>query len=165
MTDDDIKPESPEVEAALLERLIEAGALEPPSPGPTIGAHMTDEMMHYRFAAEAHLATVRAEHPDETKWVPTLRWLSQAITEVEHTRKRHQQALAEIERLRAVPAPSDDHKAVVDALLAVRAKSDQMAEDEGLWFQAETCAEAYVQAELRKLCAIIESLTDVLETK
>lgn len=66
----------------------------------------------------------------------------------------------------AVPSTSDDrHKAVVEALRAVRAKSDQMAEDEGLWFQAETCAEAYVQAELRKLCAMIESLTDVLETK
>jgi hypothetical protein len=74
-------------------------------------------------------------------------------------------AIARAEGHASVSPERSDHKAVVEALRAVRAKSDQMAEDEGLWFQAETCAEAYVQAELRKLCAMIESLTDVLETK
>jgi hypothetical protein len=44
----------------------------------------------------------------------------------------------------------------VVALRAIRAKSQQMAEDDGLWFRAETAAEAYVQQELRKLCAVIE---------
>ena len=32
----------------------------------------------------------------------------------------------------------------------------QQAEDDGLWFIAETAAEAYVQQELRKLHAVIE---------
>jgi hypothetical protein len=32
----------------------------------------------------------------------------------------------------------------------------QQAEDPGLWFEAETCAEAYLQQELRKLHAAIE---------
>jgi hypothetical protein len=39
----------------------------------------------------------------------------------------------------------------------LREMSAAMAEDDGLWFQAETCAEAYLQQELRKLCAAIES--------
>lgn len=34
--------------------------------------------------------------------------------------------------------------------------SAEMAEDEGLWFVAQTAAEAYLQQELRKLCAAIE---------
>jgi hypothetical protein len=55
-----------------------------------------------------------------------------------------------------------DAKLICQALLAggpldaIRQKSAQMAEDAGLWFKAETCAEAYVQQELRKLCALIE---------
>lgn len=38
----------------------------------------------------------------------------------------------------------------------LRSLSDMMAEDDGLWFIAETCAEAYLQQELRKLCGLIE---------
>ena len=33
----------------------------------------------------------------------------------------------------------------------------QQAEDDGLWFQAQTSAEAYLQQELRKLHAAIET--------
>lgn len=33
---------------------------------------------------------------------------------------------------------------------------DQQAEDEGLWFQAETAPEAYLQQELRKLHQAVE---------
>ena len=63
-------------------------------------------------------------------------------------------AIAEIERLRA------ERNAVVEgsSLAHLKAMSDRMAEDEGLWFIAETCAEAYVQQELRKLCGTIEAL-------
>lgn len=43
-----------------------------------------------------------------------------------------------------------------DRLGKLREISAAMAEDEGLWFRAETAAEAYVQQELRKLCAMIE---------
>ena len=46
-----------------------------------------------------------------------------------------------------------------ERLRTVRALSDAMAEDDGLWFKAETCAEAYLQQELRKLCALIEAMT------
>ena len=33
---------------------------------------------------------------------------------------------------------------------------DEQAEDEGLWFRAETAAEAYLQQELRRLHAAVE---------
>jgi hypothetical protein len=45
------------------------------------------------------------------------------------------------------------------ALQGIRAKSAQMAEDDGLWFGAATAAEAYLQSELRKLCAVIEGVS------
>lgn len=41
-------------------------------------------------------------------------------------------------------------------LAAIRKVVDDQAEDGGLWFVAETAAEAYVQQELRKLHAVIE---------
>jgi len=44
-----------------------------------------------------------------------------------------------------------------DRLYALRDMSQRMAEDDGLWFVAETAAEAYLQQELRKLCAAIEA--------
>ena len=34
---------------------------------------------------------------------------------------------------------------------------DEQAEDEGLWFQAQTAPEAYLQQELRRLHAVIEA--------
>ena len=37
---------------------------------------------------------------------------------------------------------------------------DEQAEDDGLWFQAETAPEAYLQQELRKLHALIEGDSD-----
>jgi len=40
---------------------------------------------------------------------------------------------------------------------------NKQAEDEGLWFQAETASEAYLQQELRKLHAAIEE-TDQRKT-
>lgn len=39
---------------------------------------------------------------------------------------------------------------------AIKAIVDEQAEDAGLWFHAETCAEAYVQQALRRLHAVIE---------
>lgn len=39
----------------------------------------------------------------------------------------------------------------------LRAVVDAQAEDEGLWFQAETAPEAYLQRELRRLHAYIEN--------
>jgi hypothetical protein len=40
--------------------------------------------------------------------------------------------------------------------IAVSAVVEEQAKDEGLWFQAETAMEAYVQTALRRLHAIIE---------
>jgi len=37
---------------------------------------------------------------------------------------------------------------------------DRQAEDEGLWFEAETAPEAYLQQELRKLHGAIELLDE-----
>jgi hypothetical protein len=42
---------------------------------------------------------------------------------------------------------------------AIKAIVDEQADDEGLWFRAETAAEAYVQAALRRLHAAIEGKT------
>lgn len=45
------------------------------------------------------------------------------------------------------------------ALSAIQALVDKQAEDEGLWFVAETAPEAYLQQELRRLHAEIERHT------
>ena len=42
---------------------------------------------------------------------------------------------------------------------AIKRIVDEQIEDDGLWFVAETCAEAYLQQALRKLHAVIESRT------
>lgn len=44
-------------------------------------------------------------------------------------------------------------------LKQLQAMVDEQAEDEGLWFQAVTASEAYLQQELRKLHACIERYT------
>ena len=46
-----------------------------------------------------------------------------------------------------------------NALLAIQAVVDAQAKDDGLWFNAKTCPEAYLQQELRKLHAVIERHT------
>jgi hypothetical protein len=45
-----------------------------------------------------------------------------------------------------------------EALAAIRKVVNAQAEDEGLWFMAETAPEAYLQQELRRLHSVIESL-------
>lgn len=42
-------------------------------------------------------------------------------------------------------------------LSQLREKSESMAKDDGLWFVAQTAAEAYLQHELRILCALIDA--------
>ena len=51
--------------------------------------------------------------------------------------------------------PRDDLSAD-DRLRLIRELVAAQAEDEGLWFVAETAAEAYLQQELRRLHAMIE---------
>lgn len=57
-------------------------------------------------------------------------------------------ALARYQALRAMPL--QDHATEARRLV------DEQAKDEGLWFHAQTCAEAYLQAALRKLHAAVE---------
>jgi len=45
-----------------------------------------------------------------------------------------------------------------ESLLAIKRLIDKQAEDEGLWFIAETAPEAYLQQELRRLHGAIEHL-------
>ena len=42
---------------------------------------------------------------------------------------------------------------------AIRGVVEEQAKDDGIWFIAETCAEAYLQQELRRLHAVIEGKT------
>lgn len=46
------------------------------------------------------------------------------------------------------------------ALAAIRKLVDEQAEDHGLWCEARTIVEAYLQQELRKLHAVIEGAGD-----
>jgi len=41
---------------------------------------------------------------------------------------------------------------------------DEQAEDEGLWFIDSTCSEAYLQAALRRLHAVIEESREHAQT-
>ena len=45
-------------------------------------------------------------------------------------------------------------------LIAIQKLVDEQAEDEGLWFHAETAPEAYLQQELRRLHRVIEGETE-----
>jgi len=45
---------------------------------------------------------------------------------------------------------------LADTLGKVRDLADEQAEDEGLWFEAHTAPEAYLQQELRRLHKVIE---------
>lgn len=84
-----------------------------------------------------------------------LREILEAYLESEAAIRELQQAACDRD---GVPMPSQ--RPVVErlreALATLRAMSAAMAEDDGLWFQAETCAEAYLQQALRRLCAAIE---------
>ena len=50
----------------------------------------------------------------------------------------------------------DDGEKMDKKWLELKKMVDEQAEDEGLWFMAETAAESYLQHELRKLHAEIE---------
>ena len=72
------------------------------------------------------------------------------------------EALENAEDQLAKPYSTDASKAI-DALRASLAQPnpaqqivDEQAEDEGLWFRAQTAAEAYLQQELRRLHAAVE---------
>jgi hypothetical protein len=58
----------------------------------------------------------------------------------------------------ALLAAIDELTAQRDKVLAV---VNSQAEDEGLWFVAETAPEAYLQQELRKMLAVIEGALGV----
>lgn len=49
-----------------------------------------------------------------------------------------------------------DKRTRAEVLAPIKTLVDKQAEDEGLWYRAQTSAEAYVQQELRRLHAVIE---------
>ena len=70
----------------------------------------------------------------------------------------------------------DEHLVTIDALTAERDRYrdglelfrrivDEQAEDDGLWFKAIYITEAYLQQELRKLHAAIESISPSEDTE
>jgi hypothetical protein len=56
-------------------------------------------------------------------------------------------------------AVGDSFGQLTDEIERLRTMSAAMAVDEGLWFAPQTAAEAYLQQELRKLCAAIEGVS------
>lgn len=55
---------------------------------------------------------------------------------------------------------SNSYETLTNDLAALKVFVSEQAEDEGLWFEAKTAPEAYLQQELRKLHAIIEGTDD-----
>lgn len=58
-----------------------------------------------------------------------------------------------------IKSSASDLDTMAAKLERLRDMSAKMAEDDGLWFIAQTTPEAYLQQELRKLCAAIEGVT------
>jgi hypothetical protein len=68
-----------------------------------------------------------------------------------------EQAPVEVDKL----VSSGEVERVLQMLADVRALVSEQAADPGLWFEAETAAEGYLQQELRKLHAAIEALWQI----
>ena len=87
---------------------------------------------------------------------------SEVVEAWEKDRKRIAELEADLERLdwcndNAIDAA--DRIAELEALMKqLRTITDRQAEDEGLWFEAVTAPEAYLQQELRKLHSAVEAL-------
>lgn len=64
------------------------------------------------------------------------------------------------ERIEAAHAPHDLRLAldVIEAAKLAKTLTDSQAEDDGLWFVAQTITEAYLQAALRSLAAAVEAI-------
>ena len=76
-------------------------------------------------------------------------WLA-LIAELREERKEHRAAEAELHVL------LDDLRAARKVVEDIRTLVDEQAEDEGLWFEAATAPEAYLQQELRRLHEAVE---------
>lgn len=61
------------------------------------------------------------------------------------------------QRLLAVPALEAENLRLLQRLSDIMAVVDAQAEDDGLWFYAETAPEAYLQQQLRRLHAAVEA--------
>ena len=72
------------------------------------------------------------------------------IAELREERKEHRAAEAELHVL------LDDLRAARKVVEDIRTLVDEQAEDEGLWFEAATAPEAYLQQELRRLHEAVE---------
>jgi hypothetical protein len=75
----------------------------------------------------------------------------------------HGESLLEAQRLAAEKHAAHDRewqrlRAVDAAAKAARTLINEQAEDEGLWFQAQSAPEAYLQQELRRLHDAVEAI-------
>lgn len=52
--------------------------------------------------------------------------------------------------------PEEERLALLQRLKKIQARVDEQADDEGLWFRAQTAPEAYLQQALRELHRLIE---------
>ena len=75
---------------------------------------------------------------------PVMVMIDAAIAEAEEYNRAYELLFKEHGKLRAEAE-------------GVRALTAQQAEDDGLWFEAKTAPEAYLQAALRRLHAVIET--------
>jgi len=60
---------------------------------------------------------------------------------------------------RLIHSLTEKNSILSQALEEIRKMVDKQAEDEGIWFNAETAPEAYIQQEFRKLHGLIEHHT------
>jgi hypothetical protein len=63
---------------------------------------------------------------------------------------------ADIIAMEKISTLEKERDALKGKLERIQAEVDRQANDDGLWFNAETASEAYLQQEIRKLHAIIE---------
>lgn len=81
---------------------------------------------------------------------------------------RLQSGTENVVRLDSALLAIEAYRADAENLRAAKQMVSDQADDEGLWFIAETCAEAMLQGELRRLHAAIEGdarLTNAVKTK
>ena len=107
--------------------------------------------------AKDALAALRAEHKT---YIQEIADLSEANDELTSERDRTQKVLEET--VESMGNSIIRLEAERDAPLKLVA---EQAEDEGLWFMAQTAPEAYLQQELRKLHAAIEGDAAMLTGK
>ncbi len=103
---------------------------------------------------DAAVAELREERRENQGLRTAIRALENSMAKLygerEASRKEHRAAEAELHVL------LDDLRAARKVVENIRTLVDEQAEDEGLWFEAATAPEAYLQQELRRLHEAVE---------